>query len=456
MQNLPNDILFEVFAILSADGYTVGDNSAAPWNLARVARRWRQTALGHSSLWANIKLYITRSTHLSRCSHLPLALERSGTHPLTFSFRSLLPSSDSAPLKHIVPALVALCKETRRWKSAKFCIPTSVTAILLIELDGPFDCLEEIWLEKLEREFKSQYDFSEKGVGVDLSTLFLDTPKLIDVVCNFDIPFQLPWAQLRLFRYHITSNRMIPYITSIAHLCPQLEVFKAQQWTADGGTEGTITPPAGHAGPAILPHLELADIGLEPLLDLMTVPALKTITVQSAAEDDHIVPLIQRSACYDLEMLIAIKRGPIHIIHLIEEPKFTKLCFLLLVGPSYDPLAIFSALRDRASLPALDAISLMGTGAPHAGEHYVGCFALLRVILEVVQAREFKSVSVGMFSGICIRYALQPVDRRLDTSDCLAKLEEQARNRGVDLNVMFCAQNFLGVLGVPGMGNLFN
>ncbi|KAF9016751.1 hypothetical protein BDZ89DRAFT_1075353 [Hymenopellis radicata] len=456
MQNLPNDILFNIFAILCADGYTVGDNSAAPWNLARVARRWRQTALSHSSLWANITLSITRSAHLSQCSYLPLALERSGTHPLTFSFRSLLPSSDSAPLKHIIPALVALSKETRRWRSAKFCIPTNVIAILLVELDGPFNCLEEIWLEKLEREFKSQYDFSEKGVGVDLSTLFLDAPKIVDVMCDFDIPFQLPWAQLRLFRYHITSNRMIPYITSIPHLCPQLKVFKAQQWIADRGTLGTITPPAGHAGPAILPHLELANVGLQPLLDLMTVPALKTITVQSSAEDDHIVPLIQRSACYDLEMIIAMKGGPIHVMHLIEEPKFTKLRCLMLMGPSYNPLAIFSALRDRASLPALDAIALHGIGVPHAGEHYVGCFALLRVILEVVQAREFKSVSVGMFSGMCMRYSLRSVDRRLDTSDCLAKLEEQARNRGVDLNIMFCAQNFLGLLGLPGMGNFLN
>ncbi|KAF9016732.1 hypothetical protein BDZ89DRAFT_397290 [Hymenopellis radicata] len=430
IQNLPNDILFKVFAVLSADGYTVGDNSAAPWNLARVSRRWRETALSYSSLWANIMLSITQSTDLSRCSHLPLALERSGTHPLTFSFRSLLPLADSAPLKHVVPAIVALSKETRRWKSAKFCIPTNVTAILLVELNGPFDCLEEIWLEKLEREFKSQYDFSENSVGVDLSTLFLDAPKLIDVTCDFDIPFQLPWAQLRLFRYHITSNRMIPYIASIPHLCPQLKTFKAQQWTTDGGTQGTITPPAGHS---ILPRLEVAGIDLEPLLDLLTVPALKAITVQSSAEDDHMVPLIQRSECYDLEAIIAIKRGPIDVIHLIEQPRFTKLRFLLLAGPSYDPLAIFSALRDRASLPALDSIFVAGMGVPHASEHYV-----------------------AVVSGNCMRYALQPVDRRLDTSDCLAKLEDQAKSRGVDLSIMLCAQTFVGRFGVPGMGNFLN
>ncbi|KAF9008090.1 hypothetical protein BDZ89DRAFT_1079179, partial [Hymenopellis radicata] len=385
MQNLPNDIFLNFCHTLCRWIY-VGDNSAAPWNLARVARRWRQTALSHSSLWANITLSITREKWDA-------------------SFDIFLPLTSSlvrlAPLKHIVPALVALSKETRRWKSAKFCIPTS--------LDGPFDCLEEIWLEKLEREFKSQYDFSEKGVGVDLSTLFLDAPKLVDVVCDFDIPFQLPWAQLRLFRYHITSNRMIPYITSIPHLCPQLKVFKAQQWIADGGTQGTITPPAGHAGPAILPHLELTNVGLEPLLDLMTVPALKSITVQSAAEDDHIVPLIRRSAA-----------------------EFTKLRCLMLMGPSYNPLAIFSALRDRASLPGLEAISL----------HGMGCFALLRVILEVVQAREFKSVSVGMFSGMCMRYALLSVD-------------QQARNRGVDLNIMFCAQNFLGLFRSSWHGQFF-
>ncbi|KAF9022283.1 hypothetical protein BDZ89DRAFT_1163324 [Hymenopellis radicata] len=446
MPHLPDDILFDIFAVLSADGYTVGDNSAAPWNFARVSRRWRQTALNHSSLWANITLSITRSTDLSRCSHLPLALERSGTHPLTFSFRSLLPLTDSAPLKHIVPALVALCKETWRWKSAKFCIPTNVTAILLAELDGPFDCLEEIWLEKLEREFKSHYAFSEEVAGVNLPTLFLDAPKLVDMMCDFDIPFQLPWAQLRTVTYHITSNTMIPYITTIPHLCPQLRKFKAQQWTNDG-IHGMVTPSADHS---ILPHLEIANIDLKPLLDLMTVPALKSIAVQSSTQDDHIVPLIERSECYDLECLVAIKRGPIDVVHLIQQPRFTKLRFLLLAGPSYDPLAIFSALRDRASLPVLESISLMGFGVPHGGEHYARCFTLLRVILEVVQAREMKVVTVGLFSSICW-YAMQPVDRRLDTSDCLAKLEEQARNRGVNLNIMLCAQNFLGVMGVPAM-----
>ncbi|KAF9016748.1 hypothetical protein BDZ89DRAFT_1166098 [Hymenopellis radicata] len=187
----------------------------------------------------------------------------------------------------------------------------------------------------------------------------------------------------------------------------------------------------------------------------MTVPALKTIAVQSAAEDDHIVPLIRRSECYDLEMIIAIKRQAIDVMHLIEELKFTKLRFLLLVGPSYDLLAIFTALRDKASLPALDRISVMGNGVPHAGEHYAGCFTLLKVILEAVQARELKAVAVAIFSTICMWHALKPVDRRLDTSDCLAKLEEQSRTRGVDLNIMLCSQNFLGLIGVPGMDNLF-
>ncbi|KAF9002381.1 hypothetical protein BDZ89DRAFT_1169770 [Hymenopellis radicata] len=426
--------------MLSADGYTVGNNSAAPWNLARVSRHWRQTALSYSSLWANISLSITRSTHLSRCDHLPLALERSRKHPLTISFHSFLPSSESAPF--IIPALVALSKETRRWKSAKFCIPTDLTAVLLVELDGPFDCLEEIWLEMLKRDFKSQYDFSEKSLGVDLSTLFLDAPKLVDMTCDFDIPFQLPWAQLRTFSIHVTSNHMIPYIIVIPRLCPQLEHFKAQRWTNNDGILGTITFPAGQL---ILPRLEFASIlNLEPLVDLMTVPALKTITVQSSAEDDQIVPLIQRSECYDLEMLIAIQRAPIDVIHLIEQPKFTKLRFLLLAGPWYDPLAIFSALRNRASLPALDNISVIGLGVPHASEHYVECFALLRVILEVVQARELKVVTVAVIDVICMRYALQPVDHWLDTFDCLPKLEDQAKNRGVDLSITLCAQKFLG------------
>ncbi|KAF9016749.1 hypothetical protein BDZ89DRAFT_1075348, partial [Hymenopellis radicata] len=172
------------------------------------------------------------------------------------SFRS---SFDS---QHVIPALVALSKEARRWKSAKFCLPTNLISILLIELHGPFDCLEEISLEKLEREFKYQCDFSQSGLGADLSTLFLDAPKLVDVTCDFDIPFELPWAQLRLFRYHITSNHMIPYIASIPHLCPQLNDVKAQQWIPDGGTRGTVRPPAGHDAPTVLPHLELANIDL--------------------------------------------------------------------------------------------------------------------------------------------------------------------------------------------------
>ncbi|KAF8876234.1 hypothetical protein CPB85DRAFT_1344997 [Mucidula mucida] len=321
MLHLQDDILFEIFAILSVDGYTVGDNSAAPWNLARVSRRWRQTALNHSSLWANVTLSITRNTDLSRCSHLSLALERSGKHPLTFSFRSLLPLTDPAPLKLIVPALAALCKEAWRWKSAKIRIPTNVTAILLAELEGPFDCLEEIWLEKLEREFKSLYNFSEE---VDSTTLFLDAPKLVEMSCEFDIPFQLPWSQLRTVRYHITSNSMIPYITTIPHLCPQLRIFQAQQWTNDGA-QGTVTLPANHS---ILPHLKTTNVDLEPLLDLITAPALKSIVVQASNEDDHIVPLIERSECYGLECLLAIKHGPINIVRLIHQPKFTKLRFV--------------------------------------------------------------------------------------------------------------------------------
>lgn len=125
---IPPEILAEIFThTLLVEQDTPISSHAGPMLIAQVSRKWRNTAISHSSLWSSFAIELGESTHPCRILLLLLWLERSSSQQLSLNismhtFGNPLSSETSKIVKSI---LDILSEHSHRWKRVFFALPGS-------------------------------------------------------------------------------------------------------------------------------------------------------------------------------------------------------------------------------------------------------------------------------------------------------------------------------------------
>ncbi|KAJ7259704.1 hypothetical protein C8J57DRAFT_1471924 [Mycena rebaudengoi] len=286
--SLPPEITAEIFKYyvalhLTSDSHFRVPLSRGPLLLASICRAWRTIVLSLHALWARFRMISSKTPHLSDAtisnmeSFLQYWLPRAGSSPLDF----YIPPGGCRRIDRI---LRFLSTKSLQWRSVGFTLlpPFSFPND---EIRGRVPCLKRLAVA-IPR--------SASPVPI---TAFLDAPQLREVI--FDgaahLWMALPWTQL--IKLELKYPCLQSESLSILQRTPNLEVLVVHVAPMNGWD---ITSPHEHPPVQLLNLHTLSFLGYDPdghLLDYLTLPSLKTISLASLGPGvRRLASLVKRSA----------------------------------------------------------------------------------------------------------------------------------------------------------------
>ncbi|KAJ6589390.1 hypothetical protein B0H19DRAFT_1103750 [Mycena capillaripes] len=246
----------------------------SPLMLCRICTTWRQIALSTPALWRAIRIELREhESHEAMAWKLNLLntwLSRSGDCSLSICLRYHLQKSFGSPtgfstypsLSQFVHAIVRHC---RRWEYLNLVMPFE--DISIIQGDTP----------QLQDLIFGPSDLPADDEPTTWQ-LFDHAPQLTTVVltdCFVPAVMHLPWSQLTslegLCLYEHESTEILSQATNLVH----------STMTVCGPPEPDIpipeVPVHSHLRELILLVTEASDVDLADILDMLTLPALRTL-----------------------------------------------------------------------------------------------------------------------------------------------------------------------------------
>ncbi|KAF7343729.1 F-box domain-containing protein [Mycena sanguinolenta] len=275
-RRIPVEILSEIFS-WSLPSFRLPSVRNAPWNLARVSRRWRAIALAQSSLWSRICLDFSLSKTYS-LAMVQTQIERACTLKIKFigSHRS-----DSRPQ---VDMLQVLLRYSSIWE--EICIVlTTALVIPMAACRGRLPLLQRAWL---------QWDGPESQANIDSIDFLTVAPSLADITVRSHhhfMPTLFPVHHL-LTRYAFHAPWKTHY--ELLKSSPNLHEVRISR----NFDQGVPWPVPGE--PIRLSHLRSIYVSHVESLDYLSAPVLEEIAIRSQRRVDtqsHLAPFVTRSSC---------------------------------------------------------------------------------------------------------------------------------------------------------------
>ncbi|KIY65804.1 hypothetical protein CYLTODRAFT_492000 [Cylindrobasidium torrendii FP15055 ss-10] len=276
INELPVEIVLQIFETVAARPKNTLDTHAAPWTLAQVCSAWRKSALGLSTLWSTIILEAQHTAGTRPAAILKEYLRRSGGHPLFIGVKSTAHVDNDS----FVALLDILIRQSRRWK--------------VIEISAGISTLESI-PHKLALPILEEFCIKSNTHAVTDETMFMHT----DVARTF-----LRAPTLRMIDYRDgaltpapgqTSSAThlgcrLPTLTQIVHLETYPSITELHLFCAD---------TMGDVDPVVLPCLERLSVLESHTLRALICPSLSTLAVRQRADDSpqDISQFLTQSRC---------------------------------------------------------------------------------------------------------------------------------------------------------------
>ncbi|KAF9465603.1 hypothetical protein BDZ94DRAFT_326832 [Collybia nuda] len=268
------------------------DRAHAPWALPQVCSRWRAIALSLPQLWSRIVIRPDLMRSEMDLKILLLSLEislfRSASAPLfvwlqaSEHYRMMNLYRD--PWKEILDALT---RHSERWQDAIFSLhPVPIGQ--LAKIQGRLPKLRRLRLHILR-------NVNNRVIG--RFEAFSQAPSLrqFEIVGSRTTNPDDPFMGLRFHR-----PRAIPAGAQV-QLLHQMPLVTHASFHLEHAFR--VHPPPPHCTHE---HLRSLSIKHEFLLDNLTLPALKALSLKMSSNLDAVVPFIQRSSCVLISMTLGI------------------------------------------------------------------------------------------------------------------------------------------------------
>ncbi|KAJ7772964.1 hypothetical protein DFH07DRAFT_802059 [Mycena maculata] len=345
---LPHEILAEIFIqCLPNDEFIAPSPRTVPLLLCSVCRQWRMVALTNPKLWRSLDIRLAGTPDyielyqnwLSRAANTPLSISLHASADHT--------TADS-PAKALFQTIVRLSPQ---WRNVDLTGARAALRCLLPE-EGRFPLLAKLTITHRDDDYPIS---------------FLDAPNLREVhaLQYLTRSLRLPWSQLTLFR-----------ADEVALSCC-LEVLRHTSNLVNATLHfGTEDSPSGVSLPPLIHLRSLTLCGpwsngekaLSAVLDSLTVPALKTLTLRfpyNLRLPFDISPFVGLSlrSSFQLQTLV-LYHMPTTTEALIQCLKVVPSIVHLKIGPTYrvDMKQIYTRLaRSTDFLPKLESFHAIFT-----------------------------------------------------------------------------------------------
>lgn len=289
IRRLPPELLAEIFIFVNSE-YVLDLENRYPYIKprlplpCRICSVWRKIAIGLPALWTNIYLRCSPTNCASRTSLANLYLDRAHWQALPLSLKLALNSSsvyEKSSNTDLIVATILRCLPACRILHLN--APWAILTHALVHPSGHLDLLEELNMSVL-----SSLENNALNLASEPNGSFKDAPRLRVVtlnawpqpmtIRNIQLPFhQLINLRLNGVHLHIDAGRQL------FAQCINLEVLSVIFQSCDHGHI--------HANShAVLPKLHTltishANIGLPQLLQMLTLPALINLEIQTYPEE---------------------------------------------------------------------------------------------------------------------------------------------------------------------------
>ncbi|KAF5346803.1 hypothetical protein D9758_015741 [Tetrapyrgos nigripes] len=416
IRSLPQDVIELIFLFCCPEH--LFDSSRRVWRLpgfvlSSVCHHWRNAALASSRLWSRINICASIPDTCSFRSSLELCLERSRAAPLYVQLE--LQSCEKTPNEAFISSIV---QHSHRWRYLR----------ITITGEPVFEPVQRIASFSAIREFPSLEEFTFNGEGALLSlitegltnaprlrawTMWLLDDRRLGEGC-WPFPTNLfARASFNKITTLSIASMVIGDVISMLHTCPNVvrltlgELDSSYAIPSPSGNGITLSACHVSSNPIILRSLKFLKFSFiveyfssvwkhwEPLLDLLTTPALNTMFLEGPKDNrvkplglvvpipipvDKIGGLITRSKC-NIDSL-GVRNMPFDDVTLITllrlMPSISRLG-LVQTSPLSSPFvsdALFAAMdspspNDPVLLPNLLSLKIKTRGQTFSPEKFV-------------------------------------------------------------------------------------
>ncbi|KAG7090473.1 hypothetical protein E1B28_009587 [Marasmius oreades] len=286
------------------------DTRKAPWVLGQICRKWRLLALSLPQLWTVFDLDwryddLLWEYHQSLDVLLSIQLQRSRDQPLTVTYCGLRPSSSNTPRSSNGRLLLTLCSRSFQWSKATI----RADAESLQELShykGMFPYLTDLHVHFL---YPGRIGWARARVNKSVFDTFFDTPKLRRLTITgyieglSDLSVRFPWAQITHYAVHNDTQWFADLEDHFSALSQMKNLEYCSLETSipsDGILIPSKSPALSHLHTLVLSHrhIEIEESAIDPLLDWLTLPSLRTLRLTCGLDSpSSLLSFIQRSQC---------------------------------------------------------------------------------------------------------------------------------------------------------------
>ncbi|KAF8799145.1 hypothetical protein BYT27DRAFT_7176631 [Phlegmacium glaucopus] len=288
INQLPIELLCDIFSKFLEDDREHPDYTSAsaplvsfytradPTILGQVCSWWRRVALSTHALWANIFI---AEPHKAQVSRVRMWLERAGSNPLNLAIKETRPKGkyDAGALYEL---LSSFTRQLALWRTIDFSLPVEALQWLTNITNNPSKCRN---LESASLYFRTdgRHPSSTKSSIDAVWKALHSSPTLYRVnwwgLYRGEMPSHAPWSQLS--NVHLRSKFTVESLLDVLSLCPHIQQVYIS----------CLSLPSHHDSPKSDNHLVLqklhtlvleAQIGTGPLFQRLTLPALRSLSIQ--------------------------------------------------------------------------------------------------------------------------------------------------------------------------------
>ncbi|KAJ6507427.1 hypothetical protein C8R47DRAFT_1209321 [Mycena vitilis] len=374
---LPVELLGEIFAWSLGDWGQMADEPSAlvldPLTISHVCGHWRSVSLSIPMLWATLWIDRPKAAHLSM---VQLWIQRSRTCPLSINLRQTdpktclsFPTSTEHELTDDI--FLLLLPHLRRWQTIDFVFKTDAQLSLA--------CLPADELVALEH-VSVHTDSWDTTNAESLQSVLYSRPSIRSVhLMTASSQRDVPWKQLT--HLEVDAECTVETCLGILSSCSALSGARI---TCSAQPDWAPTPLNNSELYLTLPSLvdlsiKASRIDLAPFLDRLTLPALRSLTLdychvpRGMPDSQSLHALLERSSCaldaFSLHETTRIPDDKRHIAFL-QTPHLASLTDLELKVDMTDDIVKFLTLTaDTApQLPKMTDIALRDYRGDHISD----------------------------------------------------------------------------------------
>ncbi|KAF9255897.1 hypothetical protein L218DRAFT_911884 [Marasmius fiardii PR-910] len=293
------------------------DTRKAPWVLGQICRKWRSLVLSLPQLWTTVDLdwrydEKLREYHPSLDVLLSIQLQRCRDQQLSVAYCGLRPSNSSNPFSSNVRLLLSLCSRSFQWSRAT--IRADAEGLLALSAyKGMFPHLVDLHVHFL---YPGRAGWTRAMSDITFFDVFLDTPILRKLTITGyieslrDLSIKFPWAQITHYAVH-NDTQWFADLNDHFWVLDQMKDLEYCVLETSIPTSGIVIPEKSpsllHLHTLVLSHrhIELEESAIDPLLDWLTLPALKVLRLTCGLDSpSSLLGFIQRSLCTIEELAV--------------------------------------------------------------------------------------------------------------------------------------------------------